>query len=236
MAAPSQSSQFVHVPFIGYENVISVLDNDSGNTEKFVADYTGAGDLFWVPKSSTGDEGNLPAGAATVDSYTDKDPNGRPGNMITHMELIGEGADADSEEPNFLTLVAIPAGLAAGAQSPLLDKKYSLSNQPPAESFDYSKFLPLVCAKPCLSLYGGALAGSYSGYEAPTTRFPTVPTAEPFEGAATSGVLFYLPPGFYGNINTILNDLIGGTDAFNITLVDQPQYGRLLALGRQLRT
>jgi hypothetical protein len=45
------------------------------------------------------------------------------------------------------------------------------------------------------------------------------------------GPLFYLPPGFYGSINTILNDLFGAvavpntTFPFNITLIDQPQYG-----------
>lgn len=224
----SVSEQFVHVPFIGYENIISVSDPAQG-TNKFIVDYvpSAGGSAYFVPKNSTGDDGDLPSGGS-VDSYTSKNPTGRASKMISYMELIGEGPNGENEEANFLVAVAIPSGMAPGAASPLLDKKYSLSNQPPAESFDYSKFLPLVCAKPCLSLFGGALAGSYSGYEPPTGRFPTVPTQEPFDGAGVAGVFMYIPPGFYSSFGQILSDALTLSGFADMTLIDQPQYGILL--------
>lgn len=224
------SNQFTHVPYIGYGNVIQVQDNDENQKNKFIVTFdvgfVSPSNGTWVPKASNGDEGNLDLGGS-VSSYTNKNPNGRAGNMITHMELLGEGNDLKGADPAFLVLVAIPSGMAPGATSPLLDKKYSLSNQPPAESFDYSKFLPRCDAHGCFSLYGGATpgySGSYNEPLGPTGRFPSVPMLPPWEGG-TCGPLFYLPPGFYGNINTILNDLFGVPAQFNITLIDQPQYG-----------
>jgi hypothetical protein len=237
MAIISKSKQFVYIPFLGESNLITVKNNDVGTPVAdqvwpFFIDLGSAspapGGVHYIPKTDDGDDGNLPSGGA-VDSYTVKEPNGRRGNMITHMELVGEGANDDGEQPNFLFAVAIPAGMAPGATSPLLDKKYSLSNQPGSESFDYTKFLPLVCAKPCLSLFGGALPGSYSGYEPPTGRFPTTPTAEPFEGGGVSGVFMYIPVGFYPSFGTILDDVFSPSDdVTDLTLVDQPQFGILL--------
>jgi hypothetical protein len=134
-------------------------------------------------------------------------------------------------------LVAIPSGMAPGATNPLLDKQYSLSNQPPAESFDYSKFLPRVDARGCLSLYTGPLGGtgsfdtdSFTAFD----RFPTIPHLLPMS-EAFGGTLFYLPPGFYGNINTILNDLTDIVGQFNITLLDTPQYG-ILCINAQYKS
>jgi hypothetical protein len=227
------SGQFTHVPFIGYKNVVRVKDNATGLTQKFIASLDAASPFVseWVPRSSGGDEGNIvPGGPGVVPSYTDTEPEGRAGNMITYMHLLGEGPGTDpADDANFIVMVAIPSGMAPGATSPLLDKKYSLSNQPPAESFDYSKFLPIVEAWGCLSLFGGGVPGSSgSGLTpiGPTGRFPTVPSLPPFMDGV-GGTLFYLPPGFYGNINTILNDMFGVAGQFNVTLLDQPQYGIL---------
>jgi hypothetical protein len=219
------STRFSHVPLIGYGNIIRVRDNDANADKKFIVAkdnsihvpaYAGK----WVPPAVRGD-----GGSTAVDSYTDKDPTGRAGNMITHVELL-DRTEAAHSQPNFLMLVAIPSGMAPGATNPLLDKQYSLSNQPPAESFDYSKFLPRVDARSCLSLYTSQLGGSDGSiYFTAMDRFPTIPHLLPMR-EAFGGTLFYLPPGFYGNINTILNDLTI-VDQFNITLLDTPQYGIL---------
>jgi hypothetical protein len=222
------STRFSHVPLIGYGNIIRVRDNDANADKKFIVAkentqfqpaYVGR----WVPPAVRGD-----GGSTAVDSYTDKDPTGRTGNMITHVELLDLTAPSSIPRPNFLMLVAIPSGMAPGATSPLLDKQFSLSNQPPAESFDYSKFLPRVDARGCLSLYTSQLGGGNFDTDSFTAmdRFPTIPHLLPMR-EALGGTLFYLPPGFYGNINTILNDLTDTVGQFNITLLDTPQYGIL---------
>lgn len=224
-----QSSQFSYVPFVGLDNIPDVLDSDSGLTQKLFIDFvqSDGAKTKYVPKNSIGDGGN----GTTVDSFTNKNPEGRRGNMITHCEILGEGSNPDSEDANFLIGVEIPAGMAAGASSPLLDKQYSLSKQPPAESFDYSKFLPIVTARCALSMYGKEVgSGTSSGPFIDNDKFPTVPTLAPFDGAGCGGTFLYIPQGFYGNISAIINDALGlaAPDAFNIALVNPPQYGLLL--------
>lgn len=224
------SSQFTYVPFVGHDNIVDITDNDDGGaTKKLFVDFVqGDGSRSkYVPKNAVGDGGN----GSTVDSFTDKDPEGRRGNMITHCEILGEGGNPDNEDANFLIGVEIPAGMAPGASSPLLDPKYSLSNQPPAESFDYSRFLPIVTARCALSMYGKQVgSGTSSGPFVDNDRFPTVPTLAPFDGAGCGGTFLYIPQGFYKNINTILNDALGlaAPDQFNIAFLDPPQYGVLI--------
>ena len=146
--AIGQSSQFTYVPFVGHGNIPDVLDNDSGNTEKLFIDFvqSDGARTKYVPKNGDGDGGNSPV-PGTVDSFTDKDPNGRRGNMITHCDILGQEKAANTEEANFLIGAEIPSGMAPGATDPLMDPKFSLSKQPPAESFDYSRFLPIVTAR-----------------------------------------------------------------------------------------
>lgn len=229
--AIGQSAQFTYVPFIGLENIPDVLDADSGDTQKLFIDFvqSDGSATKYVPKNALGDGGNTPV-PGTVDSFTKKDPSGRRGNMITHCEILGEGLDP-VEQANFLIGVEIPAGMAPGATSPLMDPKYSLSKQPPAESFDYSKILPIVTARCALSMYGKEVGGgTSSGPFIDNDKFPTVPALAPFDGAGCGGTFLYIPKGFYGDLSAIINDTLGlaAPDQFDISLVNPPQYGILL--------
>lgn len=218
------SVPFTYVPYVGHENIVNVTDNDTGLTKKAIVSLSAAFQPSFVPKNASGD-----SGGGAVASYTSTDPVGRRGNMITNIDLLssGEASDDPEETSLFYMLVRIPAGLAG-----LLPPQYTLANQPPVGSFDYSKFMPRTDARGCLSFYGVTDILS-SGFFPPTTRFPTVPNLPPFaEGAACP--LLYIPVGFYPSINTILNDLNGTTTVtgFNITIDDDQDitdlYGAML--------
>lgn len=213
------STLFSYVPLIGHKNLVTVTDANSGLTVPFLASLSAA-DAAWVPKNAVGDDGNNPA-PGSVASFTDNDPAGRAGNMITQLEVIGEGVSAISEIGTILALLAIPSG-----ETHLLGNGYSLSKQPPAESFDMSSFLPRVDAKGKPSLYGSA--DSYSFFPGiPTGRFPTAPRTRPYLAAAAYP-LMYIPASFYPNLNTILNDLLG-IAPFNVSVkAGQALYGSVL--------
>jgi hypothetical protein len=213
------STLFSYVPLIGAQNILQVTDNDSGLKVPFLASL-GTAAAAWVPKNAVGDDGNNPA-PGSVASFTSTDPKGRAGNMITHLEVIGEGDTDIGEIGTLLSLVLIPSG-----EKGLLGNGYSLSAQPPAGSFDMSSFLPRVDAKGKPSLYGSA--DSYTFFPGtPTGRFPTAPRTRAYTAAAGYS-LMYIPPSFFSNINTILNDLLGFT-AFNVTAqTPNKLYGAML--------
>ena len=224
------STPFSYVPYIGDSNIINVIDNTTGLPHKFLMSLDAAGKPYFIPKNAKGDEGNALNGAGSVASYTSKKPTGRAGTMITYLDLISEGVNTNSELLDLLLLVRIPAGLAG-----LLGPEYTLSKQPPAESFDYSKWLPRTEAHGCLSFYGGVQSSS-SGLSPSTGRFPTLPSLPPFTSGSACPLL-YLPPGFEGGINTILNGLqdpdigIAPFSGFDVTVDDDALYGTLLVAG-----
>ena len=216
------SEQFTHVPFIGYDNIIRVKDTATGKHHPFIISLGATNTPFFVPKCKLGDEGNLDFGG-TVSSYTDKDPDGRRGKMITRYELLGEGPNALEETSRFYTLVAIPPGLGGL----LLDPKYTVANQPPAQSFDYSQWLPLVHACCTLSFYGGVVPYSSGSQPFQNNKFPTTPKLPPLGTENCAGPFLYFPPGFYPSIASILNTVFG-VSAYTFTLDDDPQYGILM--------
>lgn len=218
------STPFTYVPYIGHENIVNVIDNDTGASRKFIVSLDASFKPRFVLKNASGDNGNQ----GSVASYTSTDPKGRRGNMITNLDIISDGIfdPKSTEASSFYMLVRIPTGL-----SGLLGPQYSLANQPPAGSFDYSKFMPRTDAYGCLSFYGDTDVSS--GVLPLTARFPTVPSLPQFESGSACPLL-YFPVGFYPNINTILNDLNSTTTVtgFNLTVDDDQDitdnYGAML--------
>jgi hypothetical protein len=232
------SQKFSYVPYVGHGNIIRARDNDRNGVERkfIIASASSGPQSVWVQKDVAGDDGNINSGGS-VDSYTSQDPQGHvlggDGDMLTTLDFIGDELSQAEENGPYIMLTAIPSGLQG-----LLGAEYSLANQPPAGSFDYSQWLPRVAAEGKLSFYGGLVDGSSgdSGPFSATGRFPTVPVQEPATDINGCGPLLYLPPGFYDDVNTIFNDLLQPLDPINITLLDRPQTGILatVVLGDQL--
>jgi hypothetical protein len=212
------SALFSYVPLIGIGNLMNAVDNDGGGTKPFLISVGDEG--AWVPQNAVGDYGNQPT-LDTVDSFTSETPEGRAGKMITSFEVIGEGTSAIGEVGTLLALVAVPPG-----ESGLLQGAYTLSRQPPEESFNLAAFLPRTDAKGQPSLFG--TADSYAFFPGlPTGRFPTGPRTRPYD-SASAYVLAYLPVSFYPNINTVVNDLLG-FEMIDVTLqVNSAPHGAML--------